>query len=525
MRPSGPGPATGQVLAHHLEGEVAAEADAQPGQQRRDAGAEEERQRSRSPGGKRQHGGDQQRAVAGTAESAEFCVDKEREGGEADEEGGHRRGKDVGWRGVLAVEHRDEAAQPEQRQACQHHGVDEDNDPEVGRADIGHVDEAPEARAGKGGRDERAPAADARDRGGRRQHHREIDEERPVAGRLRRNQQRRGERAEEADAGQRLAVDERENDGAEPQGTEQQEGKNGADEAVERMGRIDRAEQDKDAGSREDGGNVGTGGALDGEAVAGAADELAADDQNEAEQRGEHDARGGTKEARLDGIAHEKQPAQRERDAADPDRPARAERGLDVGFFCRWRRGCRRRTCRIGGAGCRSVLRGRLGRGSPGTCGRGFLDNIGSCFRAGIRGSGVGRRGPGLGAGNGGRLRGSDVGNGPWRGLRQHERAQRADLAFEQADAAVLARHDHDEADERDQADKAEQAIDIHPDPLARTILSTSRRCGRCTRPAQPPRARPPDSDDGRRAAGNVSPAVPRPSMAHQRIMARAGWD
>lgn len=83
----------GQVLAHHLEGEVAAEADAQPGQQRRDAGAEEERQRSRSPGGKRQHGGDQQRAVLRTAERAKFDVDKEREGGEADEEGGHRRGK------------------------------------------------------------------------------------------------------------------------------------------------------------------------------------------------------------------------------------------------------------------------------------------------------------------------------------------------------------------------------------------------------------------------------------------------
>jgi hypothetical protein len=52
---------------------------------------------------------------------------------------------------------------------------------------------------------------------------------------------------------------------------------------------------------------------------------LAGRDQNERQQRAEHDADAGADQALLDRIADQKDAAEGERYAADPDHPARAE--------------------------------------------------------------------------------------------------------------------------------------------------------------------------------------------------------
>ena len=126
---------------------------------------------------------------------------------------------------------------------------------------------------------------------------------------------------------------------------EQQEGECRADEAVYAVRGIDGAEQREGAGGRQDAWHIGAGSTLDRYLEAGAADELAAADQNQSEQARHGQPHAGAEDSSLDRIADEEQPAERQRHSADPDRPARAERGLDVGLFRRGFccRGLRRR--------------------------------------------------------------------------------------------------------------------------------------------------------------------------------------
>ena len=126
---------------------------------------------------------------------------------------------------------------------------------------------------------------------------------------------------------------ERRRDRGDADDAEQQEGDRRADESVYAMRGIDRAEQREGAGSRQDARHIGAGRALDRYLEAGAADELAAADQNQPEQAGHGQPHAGAEDAGLDRIADEEKAAQRQRQTADPDRPARAERGLDVGLL------------------------------------------------------------------------------------------------------------------------------------------------------------------------------------------------
>ena len=164
----------------------------------------------------------------------------------------------------------------------------------------------------------------------------------------------------------------------------------------------------------------------------------------------------GAENAGLDGVADQEQAAQRQRDAADPDRPARAERRFDIGLAGGFRRRGRRSA---GSAAARRRLACAHGPDttSPvaasasvaGACAAtASLDrwrsHVGSCRngRSRIGRLAVGRRLLG-------RL------DRRRHGARKHEAAQRAKLALDQADAALLARNDDEQRDDGDKADQA----------------------------------------------------------------------
>ena len=123
----------------------------------------------------------------------------------------------------------------------------------------------------------------------------------------------------------------------------QHKGGGRADEAVNAMRGIDRAEQREGAGCGQYARDIGVGDAFDRHLEAGAADELAGCHQRDAEDGREDQPQFGAENAGLDGVADKENAAQRQRQAADPHCPARAERGLDG-----WRRRPWRRRCRFG---------------------------------------------------------------------------------------------------------------------------------------------------------------------------------
>ena len=78
--------------------------------------------------------------------------------------------------------------------------------------------------------------------------------------------------------------------------------------------------------------------------------ELAQADQNGREDRAENDAQSRTEQSRLDGVADQEDAAERQRDAADPHHPLRAEALFEIAEIRParyWRRCiCRRRIAR-----------------------------------------------------------------------------------------------------------------------------------------------------------------------------------
>ena len=155
------------------------------------------------------------------------------------------------------------------------------------------------------------------------------------------DQQRRQVGADDADPRQRLAVHQRGDDGGDADGAEQREGSRRADEAVDAMRGIDGAEQREGAGRRQYAGHIGVGDALDRHPETGAADEFGGRDQRNAEDAGHDEPYFRPENAGLDRIADEKEATERQRQAADPNRPARAKRGFDgrPRRFCRSRLG------------------------------------------------------------------------------------------------------------------------------------------------------------------------------------------
>ena len=192
------------------------------------------------------------------------------------------------------------------------------------------IEETPQAGGGKGRACEKRPVAQPRDADRRREHDREIDEQRPVIGRGRGDQRRRRHRADEPDAGERLSVQQRRGDRRKRDQAEQREGEAGTDEAVEPVGGVDRAEKREGAGRRQDRGDVRAGKTTDRQHIAGAPDDFAGTGQHDAEQTGENEPYFGAEYAGFDRITDQEQGAESEREAADPHRPACTNRGLDV---------------------------------------------------------------------------------------------------------------------------------------------------------------------------------------------------
>ena len=371
-------------------------------------------------------------------------------------------GRTVCIRAVLAAL-ADDVAEPDQGKRRQIDDADEQHDREACLADARsfEVEQSPDADADEGRRCEESPQADACDRRRGHEHDREVAEEGPVIRRVRRDEDRRDQRAEQPEPGERLTVDERHHDGCDPDHAKQNERRRRSDEAVDAVRRIDRGEQRECAGRRQDGGNKGADLAFYRHLEPGAADEFTAGQKQKAENHGHDQPRGGTEEACLDGIAHQKDAAERQRQSADPDGPAGAERGFHV-TLRPWRHeGGGRRTA--GSLGDRRVR-----------CYR--LDRRGSCRSRGFRRRHVEQRGLGRlqwrrlhgggrlmrnllrpGFGQGGRLTG--VGDVPRR-LRtrmlagQHEGQQRLMLALHACETHVEPdrrgnkRHDQDQSDE-----------------------------------------------------------------------------
>ena len=109
-------------------------------------------------------------------------------------------------------------------------------------------------------------------------------------------------------------------------------------------------------------------------------------DQRGRQQRAERDPHAGAEQALLDRVAHEKDAAERERKAADPDRPLRAEALLQAHARrrrSRWRRGWWRRCDRRGGGAHRLgfARRGRTRRGGRKGHGRRGGNRLGDRWR------------------------------------------------------------------------------------------------------------------------------------------------
>ena len=117
-------------------------------------------------------------------------------------------------------------------------------------------------------------------------------------------------------------------------------------ETVEREGRIDgRIGRDR-AGRGENAGDVLAWNGDDTGSDLVPPRPLAGRDQERRENRGEKYPDAGTEQSHLDGVANEENAAERERKAADPDDPLRAEP-----FLQRRRRGCGHGRCRRGRLG------------------------------------------------------------------------------------------------------------------------------------------------------------------------------
>ena len=208
---------------------------------------------------------------------------------------------------------------------------------------------------------------------GGRDDHRDIDDDGPRLGTIGGDQQRRGERPQQAEPRQRRTVQRGGQHRGETGGAERDKREAGADEAVERVGGVDAAESSNRSGRGQDAGHISDGNAAERSLRAFATAQIfAGGDERRREDQAEHDPRAGPEKSSLDRISNQQERTQRYGDAADPDRPACAERLFPTGFrrgraFCGRRDGWGRRFCR------------RLFRRD------GRFDRRGRAFRSGLR--------------------------------------------------------------------------------------------------------------------------------------------
>ena len=313
---------------------------------------------------------DQRRGIVPGRERQEQCAE------EIGRQRGRRHGIDLAGRRVGTPEQARHDQRRDQREARDH--VEEMRRKPV---DMGvlHARQRPEESERHRGDREPQPHPHARERKGRRRHHGDVDVERPVVRLAGRNQQRRDEGADQAERGQRRAVQQRRGERRQRHHAEQHEGEGGIEEAVKAVGRVDGGKGAGGAGRGQDARHVRArhAGKSAGQFVA--AGPFAGCDEGGREQPAEEQPHAGPDQAGLDRIFDEEDAAERERHAADPDGPAGAELffealgGLLVGRGRRRRR-WRWRRSRCGGArgfGCRLRRARRLGFDRfDGRCGR-----------------------------------------------------------------------------------------------------------------------------------------------------------
>ncbi len=360
---------------------------AAPDAEHRRTDTEEQREGEPRPGQARQGRREFRRHAQGIGKARRLHADSPAEKDEEREEarcrngGGHRRGppgerhdadrqnpeERDGGQLPLALGHRQHGETSEGAEDHRRHHVaaalthlgeaNAGHDEDGGRHDAG--ERLHEARIGAaGGRDQRqrpeddrdsrcgetqpVPVADPGEGEAGRGDDRRIDREDIGVRVLGGDQEGRREGCDEADGAEQRAVQAGENQRAETDGSQRHEGEGRADEAIERMGGIDRAEGRDGARTGEGRGNVSE--RQGRQALVAAAQPFAAGKQRQGEQETKRDAHPGPDEPLLDGVAHEENAAETEGDGADPDRPARADALLeaaDIGGRRRRRRRCR----------------------------------------------------------------------------------------------------------------------------------------------------------------------------------------
>ena len=224
------------------------------------------------------------------------------------------------------------------------------------RQGVGSVEdedeEGPGQNAGRGRKREPAPQAQARDPIGGQHHEDEIDHQRPGLRLVGGDEERASHGAEQAERGEDRAMQRGRDHGEDRDEAEQDEGRRRADQVVERIGRIGRGEGAAGSGRGEDRGHVRARNAGQDESRSRRRSHSPAPIRARAKRPPKRDAGRGAEQVLLDGIAHEEDPAERQRHAADPDRPAGAELLLEILARRRRLRGC--------------GLDGRDGDGRPG---------------------------------------------------------------------------------------------------------------------------------------------------------------
>ena len=184
------------------------------------------------------------------------------------------------------------------------------------------------------------PQPRARQREGGGGDDRDVDIERPIIRLVGRDQERRDEGAD-ARPGRRAPGRgaERPPSVSERDDAEQNEGRAGRQEFVERISGIDRRISHDGPGGGQDARNIRGRQAGNACKPFSSARPFADRDQGDGEQRAERDADARTDQPLLDRVAHQKDAAERKRDAADPNDPAGAEPLFKADRARRWRRG------------------------------------------------------------------------------------------------------------------------------------------------------------------------------------------
>ena len=198
--------------------------------------------------------------------------------------------------------------------------------------------EAPQDSANRGSQPQPQPFAQARESIGRSANDQDINDYRPGRRLARRDQERRCQRADETDAGKHGAMQRCGEHARDTDHAQRDKSKSRSDEFVKRMRGIDGAERADCASRCQHGGDAGPQGVeaihrlqnIAGIALA-PAQPFTRGNKRQRKYQSNDNARAGSKQSLQDRLTDEKQSAEGEREATNPDRPACAEAFFEAG--------------------------------------------------------------------------------------------------------------------------------------------------------------------------------------------------